>query len=142
MSNQGFFNFVMFNGLLLFLPLAALALWLKPRLWLSLLTFFLGVIVGWLDFKSTEVSLAVLLLLTFGFFTGYAHPRRALLSALLLGMWVPILGFVGRQLGLNQATPIELVTSLLALVFSFAGAFTGLLVRRFAAPEAILAGAS
>ena len=135
MPPQNVFNFVLFNSLLLYLPFAALMLWRKPSLWLPLWTLFLGIILGWWDMHSTEVSASVLMLLTFSFFAGYAQPKRAWLSALLLGMWIPIFGGVGRALQLIQTTPTEMLTSLLAFAFTFSGAYGGALVRRFSPPE-------
>ncbi len=137
MSGANFLNYVIFNSLLLFVFLSAIALWRKPSLWLYLFTLFLGFIVGWLDLKTTEVSSSVLMLLTFGFFAGFAQPRRAWLWGLFLGIWVPVLSFIAANLRVTSPTSTELVTSFLALVFSLAGAFAGAVVRRFAAREAI-----
>jgi hypothetical protein len=137
MTNQGFFNFAIFNSLMLFVLLAAIVLWRKPSLWLYLFTLFLGFVVGWFDVKATEVSPIVLILLTFGFFAGFAQPKRAWLSALFLGIWIPAFAFAASNLRLTNPTQTELITSFLALVFSFVGAHAGAIVRRFAPRESI-----
>ncbi len=137
MTNQGFFNFAIFNSLMLFVLLTAIILWRKPSFWLHLFTLFLGFVVGWFDVKATEVSPIVLILLTFGFFAGFAQPKRAWLFALFLGIWIPAFAFAASNLRLTNPTPTELVTSFLALVFSFAGAYAGAIVRRFAPRESI-----
>ncbi len=137
MSPQGFFNFLIFNSLLLLLPLCAIVLWRKPGLWLHLFTLFLGIVVGWLDSRATEVSATVLLLLTFGFFVGFARPRLAWLSALLLGIWVPVFACVAYSLHVSNLTPTELVTSFLALLFALAGVCSGVVVRRLVAQERV-----
>ncbi len=139
MSPQNFLNFIIFNSLLVFMVLAAIALWLRPTLWLPLFTLFLGFIVGWLDLSSSEVSSSVLMLLMFGFFAGFAQPRRAWLSALLLGIWVPVLGYLAFALRVTHQTNTELITSWLPLVFSFAGAYAGFLARRLGAGKQISA---
>ena len=52
MSTQLLFTMIVFNSLVVFLPIAAILLWLKPNLWLPLLTAFLGIlivsVVAWL----------------------------------------------------------------------------------------------
>jgi len=70
---------------------------------------------GWDD---TGVSAAAVLS-TSGLF-GVLYPARPWLWALLVGVWIPALGIVRE---FNYA-------SLLALVFSFAGAYAGAVVRR------------
>ena len=69
MSSQLLFTVIVFNSLVLFLPVAAILLWLKADLWLPLLMIFLGVIIGLSDLRS-DVQLTALLLLAFGFFAG------------------------------------------------------------------------
>ncbi len=137
MSTAGFLNFVIFNSLLVFVAASAIVLWLRPRLWLPLFTLFLGFIVGWLDMRITEVSASVLMLLTFGFFAGFAQPKRWWLWTLSLGIWVPVFAFVASNLRVTNPTQTELITSLLALVFALFGSIAGALVRRFAVREVI-----
>lgn len=137
MTAQGMFNWILFNTLVLYLPIAAIIVWRKPTVWLQLLTLFLGIIVGWLDMKSTEPSVTALFLVTLGFFCGFAQPKRAWLTGLLLGIGVPIFVFLAVTLKLNTLTPVEQVTSLLTLLFSFGGAYAGVLVRRFAPQDQI-----
>ncbi len=135
MSPQGFFHFVVFNSLLLLLPLCAFILWRKPGLWLHLFTLYLGIVVGWLDSRATEVSASVLMLLTFGFFAGFARPRLAWLWALLLGIWVPVFAVAASSLRVTNPTSSELVTSFLALLIALTGAYAGVVIRRMAAQE-------
>ena len=137
MTNQGLFNFVIFNSSMLFVFLAAIILWRRPGLWLHLFTLFLGFVVGWFDVKATEVSPIAFILLTFGFFAGFAQPKRAWLWALFLGLWIPAVAFAASSLHLSNPTQTELVTSFLAVVFAFAGACAGVVVRRFAPRQAL-----
>ncbi len=130
MTNQGMFNWLLFNTLVLYLPVAAIVVWRKPNAWLPLFALFLGIIVGWFDMKSTEVSVAVLLLLTLGFFLGFAQPKRAWLVGILLGAGVPFFNLLAVALQLSHATLLEQVTGFLAFVFSFGGAYAGFFVRR------------
>ncbi len=139
MSPQNFLNYIIFNSLLLFMVVAAIALWLKPRWWLPLFTLFLGFIVGWLDLSSSEVSSSVLMLLMFSFFAGFAQPRRAWLSALLLGIWVPVFGLLAANLHVTHPTGTQMIASLLPLVFTFAGAYAGFAARRLGAGKQIAA---
>lgn len=137
MTNQGMFNWLLFNSLVLYLPVAAIIVWRKPGMWLTMMALFLGIIIGWLDMKSTEPSVTALLLVTLGFFCGFAQPKRAWLSALLIGIGVPIFVMLAVALRLNNLTPIEQITSLLTLLFSFGGTYAGVVVRRFAPHDAI-----
>jgi hypothetical protein len=127
---QGMFNWILFNSLVLYLPLAAFLVWRKPKLWVQLLAFYLGIIIGWWDMQSTEASVAALLLVTFGFFCGFVQPKRAWLNAILLGIGIPVFAQLTAFFHLNPLTVVEQVTSLLALVFAFGGAYAGFFVRR------------
>ncbi|MGB8648920.1 MAG: hypothetical protein WCF84_27030 [Anaerolineae bacterium] len=142
MSPQGFFNWITFNSLLLFVVVEAVILWRKPSWWLPLFTLFLGIVVGWFDAKSSEVSFSVLLLLTLGLFAGFQQPKRAWLWALFLGAGVPAFAFLTFTLKVATPTPVELATSFLSLVFAFIGAYAGVVLRRFAPPTAASAAST
>lgn len=131
MSIQTWFTVIAFNTLVLALPIAAIVLWRKPELWLHLWTLFVGVLVGLMDVKATEVQLTVLLLLAFGFFAGFNQPRRAWRWALLLGVWVPIFAFIAMGVGLTQFRVEQQFGSLIALIPAFLGTYAGVVVKRF-----------
>lgn len=128
MSSQLLFTMIVFNSLVLFLPLAAILLWLKPNLWLPLLTAFLGVVIGLTDLRS-DVQYTVLLLLVFGFFAGYAKPQYAWVWALLLGIWVPLAEFTALAIGLKLSYHPDILASSIALVPAFIGAYGGVFVQ-------------
>ncbi len=128
MASQILFTVIVFNSLVLFLPIAAILLWLKPNLWLPLLTAFLGVIIGLSDLKS-DVQMTFLLLLVFGFFAGYAKPQYAWLWAILLGIWVPLTEFTAFAVGLKLAYRPDILASCVALVPAFIGAYGGVAVQ-------------
>ena len=129
MPNQVLFNMIVFNSLVLFLPMAAILLWLKADLWLPLLTMFLGVIIGMIDLTATEVQLPALMLLTIGFFAGYAKPKYAWVWALLLGIWVPLAEFTALAIGLKIGYRPDILASSIALVPAFVGAYGGAFVQ-------------
>lgn len=128
MSTQVLFNMIVFNSLVVFLPIAAILLWLKPNLWLPLLTAFLGILIGLSDLKS-DVQLTFLLLLVFGFFAGYAKPKDAWVWALLLGVWVPLAEFTALAIGLKLSYRPDILASCIALVPAFIGAYGGAFVQ-------------
>lgn len=140
MLNDKIFTVIVFYSLVLFIPVSALLLMVRPILWHYLLAIFMGVIVGWLDLRSDEVSTTILLLVVFGMLLGFAQPRQAWRWAILLAMWVPLGGFLSAALGLrNVAVPNpSWLASLVAFVPAFIGAYGGALVsgasRRFS-PE-------
>ena len=82
----------------------------------------LGALITFVDSRpswdDTGVT-AVVLLGVSGLF-GYLGPKRPWLWALALGIWIPLLGIARHQ---NYG-------SLLALAFSFAGAYVGMAIRR------------
>jgi hypothetical protein len=133
MSAQLLFTIIVFNSLVLFLPIAAILLWRKPDLWLPLFTAFLGVLIGWMELYSSEPQLPMLLLMVFGFFAGYAKPQHAWVWALLLGMWVPLAEFTALAIGLKLAYRPDILASCLALIPAFAGAYAGAFVEWAAA---------
>ena len=128
MSTQLLFTVIVFNSLVLFLPVAAILLWLKADLWLPLLMIFLGVIIGLSDLRS-DVQLTALLLLTFGFFAGYAKPKYAWVWALLLGIWVPLAEFTALAIGLKLSYRPDILASAIALVPAFVGAYAGVVIQ-------------
>ncbi len=129
MSNQVLFNMIVFNSLLLFLPMAAILLWLKADLWLPLLTMLFGVIIGLIDLNSTEPQLPALMLLSIGFFAGYAKPKYAWVWALLLGIWVPLAEFTTLAIGMQLAYRPDILASSIALVPAFVGAYGGVFLQ-------------
>lgn len=141
MLNDKIFTVIIFYSLVLFVPVSALLLLARPKLWHYLLAIFLGMIVGWLDLRSDEVSATILLLLVFGMFLGFAQPRHAWRWALLLAMWVPLGGFFSSALGLTNlpAASPNWLASLVAFIPAFIGAYGGALVsgasRRMSAQD-------
>ena len=130
MSNQLLFTIITFNSFVLFLPIAAIILWRRPALWLHLLTLFVGIVIALFDLRASEVQLPAFLLLTFGFFAGFAQPRRAWLWGLMLGVWVPIFGFIALGVGLAPYYPQQQFGSFIAIVPAFIGSYGGALVKR------------
>lgn len=93
--------------------------------WLSILAplaLILGLAIAYVDsspgWDDTGVSAAAVLGVSGAF--GLLHPGRPWLWALAVGAWIPAFGIVRE---FNYA-------SLLALVFSFAGAYAGAMVRK------------
>ncbi len=131
---QTWFTFFAFNALVLSLPIAAIILWLKPHWWLNLLTLFIGVLVGLMDLRATEVQMTAFLLIAFGFFAGFAQPRRAWRWALMLGVWVPLFGAIASAARLTNARGVDVIASAAAIAFALVGVYAGVMVKRFSPP--------
>lgn len=131
MPPQTLFTVITFNLMILFLPVAAFLLLKWPRLWHLLLALYLGLLVGLTDLRTDDPQLPVLLLLTFGLFLGFARPQAAWRWALVLGLWIPVLGWIARAAGVTNAQFSDVLFSLVALVPALIGAYAGVLVRRF-----------
>jgi glycopeptide antibiotics resistance protein len=130
MSKETLFTVIIFNSLVLFIPLAAVLLYFRPRLWHYLFALFLGIVVGWLDRNASEVQGTVLLLLVFGLFMGFAQPKHAWRWALILGAFVTLMGFAAAAFGLKPFTVNETIGSLIAFVPAFFGTYSGAFVNR------------
>jgi hypothetical protein len=125
MPPQILFTVIVFNSLVLFVPVAALLLLRWPRLWHILFALFLGALAGWTDLRTDEVQLPALLLITFSFFLGFAQPRHAWRWGLILGLWVPIMEYAALAAGLRATPASDVLGSFLALVFALVGAYAG-----------------
>jgi len=88
---------------------------------LLVLALALGAAITWIDTRPTWDDTGVTAALVFAAtaLLGLAGPSRAWVFALAVGAWIPAFGLVKG----NHAT-------LLALVFAFAGAYSGVLARR------------
>ena len=89
MSQQLWFTVIAFHTIVLFLPFSMMILYRRPKSWNSIFALFLGLVVAFIDLQTDEVQFPSLLLLAFGFFLGFAQPKRA---------WEPATsGFVGSR---------------------------------------------
>ncbi len=132
MPTQTLWTMLGFYSMVLVLPLAMVFLWWNPRLWLSMLVLFAGVVTGFIEPRSEQVQLPILLLIVFGFFAGFVQPRHAWRWALLLAVWVPINEAIVQILGVRTATADvpNVVASLFAFGPAFAGTYLGVLIQR------------
>jgi hypothetical protein len=132
MSKQVLLTVILFYSLVLFIPIAAALLYVRPRLWHYLLALFLGIVVGWWDLGATDVQGIVLLLLVLGLFMGFAQPKQAWRWALLLAMFVPSIAFAAVALGVKTFSANETLGSMIAFLPALIGAYSGALVSRAA----------
>ena len=130
MHNSILVTIVGFHTLVLYLPVAALILYIRPQAWHYLLTLFLGLLIAFIDLQTDEVQLPALLLLTFGFFLGFAQSTSAWRWAVILGVWVPLIQFFRIIIeGGWERILTEGVGSLLTLAFAFIGTYAGVAIR-------------
>jgi hypothetical protein len=88
----------------------------KERIALFLVAALLGAGIGLVDHAQTEVLPAVVMLLGCGFALGFAQPRDAWLSGLVVGSGVPIVDLASRALGQAPLVPSVAGSSVHALV--------------------------
>ena len=136
MPKQVLFTVVVFNSLVVLLPIMMFVLYKRPGLWQYMFALFLGIVTGWIDVASTEVQLPAILLIVFGLFLGFARPRDAWQWGLILGIWVPLLQSAAVIGGIEPYRPGQTIGSLLSLGFAFAGAYLGVLLSRLSSPTA------
>jgi hypothetical protein len=131
MPKQILFTVIVFNSLVVLLPIMMFVLYKRPGWWQYMFALFLGIVTGWIDVASTEVQLPAILLIVFGFFLGFARTRDAWQWGLILGIWVPLLQSASVIAGIEPYRPGQTISSLLSLGFAFAGAYLGVLLSRF-----------
>ena len=131
MPAQTLFTMITFYLMVLSVPVAAFLLFKWLPLWHLLLALYLGLLVGLTDLRTDDPQLPALLLITFGLFLGFAQPKAAWRWALVLGLWIPVLGLIARAAGVTNAQFSDVLFSLVALVPALIGAYAGVLVRRF-----------
>jgi len=123
---------IWFNALLLSVPLMIGVLAWRPALWPHVFSAFLGVVVAIVDSASDEVQFPALLLVVFGLFLGFAHPVRAWRWGVFLGASIPIFAWTSLLFQLGAPHPLaERISSLIAFMPSFIGAYGGAGTRRF-----------
>lgn len=87
---------------------------------------FVGLVIAYIDSRPTWDDTGITAFSIFGACALFAviSPRRPWAWALAVGMWVPLAGIlISHNYG-----------GILALLFAFAGAYAGMLVRRLAVP--------
>lgn len=90
------------------------------------------VVIGWMNFHATDdVQAVAAALLVAGFGFGLYRPGRAWLFAILLFLAIPFSAAYADALGYHPGAskPEPLYQSIIALVPSLAGAYTGVAVR-------------
>ena len=130
MHTHPWLTVIIFNGMAAFIPISALILYFKPAAWPYLLSLFSGLVIGFVDLGASEVQVPALLLLALAFFVGFASPGGPWRWGILTGIWVPVFEIVRLTVAPGRS-PADSPWwgSLLALVFAFAGAYGGSVVR-------------
>ena len=108
------------------------AAWRSPYdLACTALAVVLALAVGWLDVHTTEVTVTILALLASGLLLGLLQPVAAWRWALALALGLPVMAAVALATGVQTAEPARLDPriALVALAFSLAGSYAGVLVR-------------
>ena len=100
---------------------------------LIVLAIFLGLLIGIVDLQVESPQIPALLLLLLGIFLGYAQPRNAWRSALIIGACIPIAQFTGLALHYESPYHPGFLRSFVTFVPAFAGAYLGVLLNRLLA---------
>jgi hypothetical protein len=94
------------------------------------LTAVLGLGIGVIDYSVVEVQSTLFFLLPVAFCLGFAAPRPAWCSALVIGLAIPVIHVVGRAVGAHPPYPDAVFPSLLALIPAFLATYSGTGARR------------
>lgn len=130
MGGSQLMTFVAFHLLVGSFVVAMLLLFKWPGAWYVFLSTFVGMLIGFIDMQTDAVQLPALLLLAFGSFIGFSHPRNAWLIGLLLAMWVPVVQVARLLVPGGHPEGFMISGCLLPFVFSMAGSYAGVAVCR------------
>lgn len=91
----------------------------------------LGLLIGYLDFFTTEVQGAVLLLLVATAVLGYVHPDGAWQLATITAFGIPLIHLLALYVGVRPAYPVssQLSVVLLPQIPAFIGVYSGVVLR-------------
>ena len=96
----------------------------------------LGVIAATVDLLVGPVQVAAALIVIFAFLLALAYPTRAWQWAVLVGIITPFAHLIAGRLGYaNPARPDSFYISYLSLIPAFIGAYSAVLLRKFAARQ-------
>jgi hypothetical protein len=140
MPPQTLFTVIVFNLMVLSVPVTAFLLFKWPGLWHLLLALYLGLLTGLTDLRTDDPQLPILLLITFGLFLGFAQPKAAWRWSLCLGLWVPVLGLIAFAAKVTSGQLSDVLISSVVLVPALIGVYAGVLVKRFSSRAANAGG--
>lgn len=118
----------------------AAEVWRSPRDFAcTVFSVVLAVAIGWLDLHAAEVSITILALLIAGIFLGSFRPAAAWRWAILVSLGLPAMTTIARVFGLQTSEParLDLRIMLAAFLFTLAGTYAGVFVRRAAVRQTI-----
>lgn len=130
MHNHIWVTVISFHTMVMYIPLAAAILFLRPALWPHTLAVFGGLLAGFANLQGAQNQLIALLLIAFPFFVGFSHPEKAWRWALLTGLWVPISENIRIWITTPGQWHIVDPSIFLVLGFSFLGAYIGVGLQR------------
>jgi hypothetical protein len=104
--------------------------WLR---WSVAITLGLG--IGAFDYGVTEVQSTLIILLPLTFVFGFFTTKRAWRWALVIGLGIPVAHVIGHTLGIQPPYHDNVVASVLALIPTFIGIYSGALARRIISPR-------
>jgi hypothetical protein len=104
------------------------------RLYVLLLSVLAGIVVGYIDMYASEVQATLMIMLPSAFALGYAYPRGAWHTALIIGLSVPAAHYLGEAMNYVPYPVTPRYSTFYALLPAFFGTYFGvlsnLLIRR------------
>ena len=134
MSTKILVTVIGFNMLFIIFVAGIIIVYLWPRHFATVMSLFFGWLTGFINLSTSEVQFPILLLLAFGFFLGFTHPKGFWKHALLLGAFVPVSQFVW-IVAMHKGEAF--VQEGLASIFTFIPAFVGAYLGKYLARNAI-----
>ena len=106
--------------------------------WLSLyditcsgIAIIFGIVIGWFDLHTTEVTVTIVSLLIAGIILGLLQPNRAWRWSVLIVLGLPAMVIYVHLIGLQTTEPsrIDIRIIFVSLMFALFGPYIGVLLR-------------
>ena len=109
------------------------SLWRSPfDITCTIIAIVFGLIIGWLDLHTTEVTITIISLLMAGFLLGLLQPNAAWRWAILIVLSLPAMVIFAQLTDMQTAEPARLDFRIIIVtsIITFIGTYTGFFIRK------------
>ena len=98
----------------------------------SAIAVILGLVIGWIDIHTTEVTVTIVSLLLSGYILGLLQPKAAWRWSVLIVLGLPAMVIYAHLIVLQtpESSRIDIRIIFVSLLFALFGFYIGVLIRR------------